>query len=135
MLELENEGQDHIHNTAIRWLISTSVIVIRCILLRYLFTISKILMFQIVLPWKFRSRSQSTTFTVTKFKICKCHVSNFSRTVSDIFTFQNLWPWKCRRRSWCTPFAVAPFDGKYTTCYLMAIVVFALSFAICEIFT
>ena len=43
----------------------------------------------------------------------------------QILTFQNLWHSKCRSRSWCTTFAVAPFDEKYLTSYLMAIVMFA----------
>ena len=33
-----------------------------------------------------------------------------------------------------TTFAVVPFDGKYPTSYLIAIVVFALSLSIYEIF-
>ena len=35
----------------------------------------------------------------------------------------------------CTTIAWAPFDGKYLTSYMMAIVMFALSLTICEIFT
>ena len=35
----------------------------------------------------------------------------------------------------CTTSAVTPFDGKYLTSYLMAIVMFAQFLAICEIFT
>ena len=44
-----------------------------------------------------------------------------------------VWPWKyiSRRR---TTFALAPFDGKYLTSYLMALVMLALSLTICEIF-
>ena len=38
-----------------------------------------------------------------------------------------VWPWKYRSRSRCTTFALAPFDGKYLTSYLMAIVMFAPS--------
>ena len=52
----------------------------------------------------------------------------------EIFTFQNSWPWKCRSRSWCTTFAVAPFDGKCSTFYLVAIVMYAPSLAVYEIF-
>ena len=48
------------------------------------------------------------------------------------YTFPEIvWPWKYRSRSWCTTFAMTPYDGKYLTSYLMAIVMFALT--ICEI--
>ena len=46
-------------------------------------------------------------------------------SIFEIFTFQNLWQRKCRLKLWCTTFAVPPFDGKYQTFYLMAIVMFA----------
>ena len=45
-----------------------------------------------------------------------------------------LWSWKCKPRLRCTTFAMAPFDGKYLTCNLMAMVMLALSLTICEIF-
>ena len=48
-------------------------------------------------------------------------------TVFDIFTFQTSWPWKCRSRWWCTTFVIAPFDGKYLTSCLMAIVMCVFS--------
>ena len=43
----------------------------------------------------------------------------------EIFTFQNSLPWICRSMSCCRTFEVSPFDGKYMTSYLMAIVMFA----------
>ena len=46
----------------------------------------------------------------------------------EIFTIKNSWPWKCRSRSWCTTFPVPPFDGKYMTFHLMAVVIFFSSF-------
>ena len=44
--------------------------------------------------------------------------------VLQIFIFQNVWPWKCMSRKWCTTFAMAPFNSKYLTSYLIAIVMF-----------
>ena len=45
-----------------------------------------------------------------------------------------LWPLKYMLSWRRTLFALAPFDGKYLTSYLMAIVMFALSITISEIF-
>ena len=55
-------------------------------------------------------------------------------TVFEIFTIKDSRPWKCRSKSWCTTFTVAPIDGKCPNSYLMAIVVFALSLIIYDIF-
>ena len=38
-------------------------------------------------------------------------------------------------RSRCTTFAMAPFDGEQLTCYLIPIVMFALSLSVCMMFT
>ena len=40
---------------------------------------------------------------------------------------------KCSSMSYCTAFAVAPFDGKYSTSYIMTIIMFALSLTVCNI--
>ena len=45
-----------------------------------------------------------------------------------------LWSWIYKLRSWWTTFSLTPFDGKYPTFYLMAILTFTLSLANCEIF-
>ena len=66
-------------------------------------------------------------------KITPEHFS-LALTVFEIFIFENSWPWKCKSRSWRTGFAVAPFDGKYLTFNLTAIVMFALSLTVYEIF-
>ena len=62
-----------------------------------------------------------------KYNLYKFHTWAFwlPLTVFKIFIFQILWPWKCRSRSWWTALAVAPFDFKYLTSYLMALVIFA----------
>ena len=58
----------------------------------------------------------------------------FSCSGFEIFTFQNSCPWKCRSRSWRITVVVAPFDGKYLTSNVTAIVMFALSLVLHEIF-
>ena len=55
-------------------------------------------------------------------------------TVCEIITFQISSLWKCRSRSWPTTLAVAPFIGKYPTSYAMAIVTFAISLIVYELF-
>ena len=77
-----------------------------------------------------RGREGSTTFAMVTFS------GKYRPPLGDfeIFTFQSSWPWKCRSMSRCTAFAVAPFNGKYPTFCVMAIVMFALSLTICEIF-
>ena len=52
----------------------------------------------------------------------------------ELLTIKNSWPWNFSWMSRCTIFAIAPFDSKYTASYLMAIVMFALSILVCEIF-
>ena len=105
--------------------------------------VSEILTFQIW-DWKFWSRSRSTTIAImvngsarrqisTSIKVVREHFP-LTLAVFEIFTCQSSWPWKCRSRSWCKKFAVAPFCGRYTTSYLMAIVMFALSLTICKIY-
>ena len=69
----------------------------------------------------------------TSIKVVLEHFS-LALTVFEILTFQNLWPWKCRSRSGRTTFKVIRFNGKYATFYLLAIVTFALSLTIYEIF-
>ena len=81
-------------------------------------------------PWNFCSRSCNVGNGRIGWKLLtfiKVIPEDFSLalTIFKIFTFQNVWPWKCKLRSRC--FTAAPFDGKYMTSYLMAIVMFAFS--------
>ena len=55
-------------------------------------------------------------------------------SVFQIFEPQIVWPWKGRSRSRRTTFAMAPYHGQYIIFYLTAIVMFALSVNIFEIF-
>ena len=70
---------------------------------------------------------------LTSIKIVLGHFS-LALTIIEIFRFQNVWSWKWWSRLWCTTFAVTPFNGKYITSYLIAIVMFALSHTIYVIF-
>ena len=45
-----------------------------------------------------------------------------------------VWPCKYMSRSWSTKFTIDPFDGKYSTSYLMAMVMFTLSLTVYELF-
>ena len=58
-----------------------------------------------------------------------------SRRFRDDLTFTNRWSWKHRSRPRCRTFVVAPYDGKYLTSYLMAIVISTLSVTSYHIFT
>ena len=74
---------------------------------------------------------------MANINIYKCHKWAFFASSHRFRTIHisKLWPIKCRSRSWLTAFAVASFDGKSPTSYLMAIVMFALSLTVYEIFT
>ena len=78
--------------------------------------------------WKCRRRLWHTIFAMAPFD-GKCR-PRLWHTIFAMAPFDG----KCRPRLWHTIFAMAPFDGKYQTSYLTAIVMFALSLTVYEIF-
>ena len=90
-------------------------------------TISEIFVFEI---FDLNKLNQSNGVQHSQWSLSMANINLYKShfwlafNVFEIFTFQISWPGKCRSRSW-TAFAVAPFDCKYLTSYLMAIVMFA----------
>ena len=46
----------------------------------------------------------------------------------------SIWSWKCRSTPRCTTVEMTLFDDKYIISYFIAVVMFAPSFTLCEIF-
>ena len=138
--DIKNVGQGHdgLHSQCRHSMINTWLAIVIFAFFQRL--IIKIVTLK-VWPWKLklRSRSWSTTFAIVPFDE---NINLYeSRTIAFSASFHrfrdthisNSWPWKYMSRSWRT-FAVAPFDGKYPTFYLKAIVTFALSLTVYEMF-
>ena len=83
-------------------------------------------------------RHSQLRHSIANINLDKSYVEHFCassyRLFCEIGIFQNSLPWKYRLMSWCTILAVAPFDVKCMTCYLMAIIMFAVHPTVFEIF-